>query len=226
MRPSCIFSAIFLCYYESESEAITMDYHFFATVSRMKYIERWALMRSSRRENLSEHSLEVAMIAHALCLIGNERFGRHLNAEKAALTGLYHDVSEIITGDMPTPVKYGNSRIRDSYKEVEAKATDRLLRQLPEYLRHHYESILHETAADEEEAYMFRLVKGADKLSALIKCMEEMQTNEKEFAIAYQSTLEKVQEMAEECPEMRVYMEDFLPSYGEALDTLLDEGME
>ena len=203
-----------------------MDYHFFATVSRMKYIERWALMRSSRRENLSEHSLEVAMIAHSLCLIGNERFGRHLNAEKAALAGLYHDVSEIITGDMPTPVKYGNHRIRDSYKEVEAQAVERLLKQLPDDLRPHYESILKETASDPEEEYMYTLVKGADKLSALIKCMEEMQTNEKEFAVAWQSTLEKVKEMAEVCPEIGVYMTDFLPSYGEALDTLLNEGTE
>ena len=203
-----------------------MDYHFFATVSRMKYIERWALMRSGRRENLSEHSLEVAMIAHALCLIGNERFGRHLNAEKAALAGLYHDASEIITGDMPTPVKYGNRRIRDSYKEVEDQAVSRLLRQLPDDLRPHYESILRHIPEDEEEKYMFALVKGADKLSALIKCMEEMQINEKEFAIAYQSTLDKVNEMAAEYPEIRVYMEEFLPSYGEALDTLLDDGTE
>ena len=116
-----------------------MDYHFFATVSRMKYIERWALMRSSRKENLSEHSLEVAMIAHALCLIANTRFHHHLNAEKAAVAGLFHDVSEIITGDMPTPVKYGGSRIRDSYKEVERRAVDRLLIQLPDDLRPHTE---------------------------------------------------------------------------------------
>ncbi len=200
-----------------------MDYHFFATVSRMKYIERWALMRSGRRENLSEHSLEVAMIAHALCLIGNERFGRHLNAEKAALTGLYHDVSEIITGDMPTPVKYGNDRIHDSYKEVEKQAVDRLLKQLPEDLRPHYEAILKETSEDPEEQYMFVLVKAADKLSALIKCMEEKQMQNREFEIAYESTKKKVDEMAEQYPEVRVYMEEFLPSYGEALDTLLGD---
>ena len=200
-----------------------MDYHFVATVSRMKYIERWALMRSGRRENLSEHSLEVAVIAHALCLIGNERFGRHLNAEKAALTGLYHDVSEIITGDMPTPVKYGNDRIHDSYKEVEKQAVDRLLKQLPEDLRPHYEAILKETSEDPEEQYMFVLVKAADKLSALIKCMEEKQMQNREFEIAYESTKKKVDEMAEQYPEVRVYMEEFLPSYGEALDTLLGD---
>lgn len=200
-----------------------MDYHFFATVSRMKYIERWALMRSGRRENLSEHSLEVAMIAHALCLIGNERFSRHLNAEKAALAGLYHDVSEIITGDMPTPVKYGNDRIHDSYKEVEAQAVTRLLKQLPDDLRPHYEAILRETPENEEEAYMFGLVKAADKLSALIKCMEEKQMQNREFEIAYESTLEKVNEMTKDYPEVEVYLNEFLPSYGEALDTLLGD---
>ena len=198
-----------------------MDYHFFATVSRMKYIERWALMRSGRRENLSEHSLEVAMIAHALCLIGNERFGRHLNAEKAALAGLYHDVSEIITGDMPTPVKYGNDRIHDSYKEVEKQAVERLLKQLPDDLRPHYEAILRGTSDDPEEQYMFALVKAADKLSALIKCMEEKEMQNREFEIAYESTLKKVNEMAAQYPEIQVYMDEFLPSYGEALDTLL-----
>ena len=96
-----------------------MEYNFFATISRMKYIDRWALMRNSRNENLSEHSLEVAMIAHALCVIGNARYERNLNADRAALIGLYHDSSEIITGDMPTPVKYYNPEIKDAYKQVE-----------------------------------------------------------------------------------------------------------
>ena len=163
------------------------------------------------------------MIAHALCLIGNERFSRHLNAEKAALAGLYHDVSEIITGDMPTPVKYGNDRIHDSYKEVEAQAVTRLLKQLPDDLRPHYETILRETPEDEEEVYMYGLVKAADKLSALIKCMEEKQMQNREFEIAYESTLEKVNEMAVDYPEVEVYLNEFLPSYGEALDTLLGD---
>ena len=109
-----------------------MTSHFFATVSRMKYIERWALMRSSRPENLSEHALEVAMIAHALCAIGNVRYGKKLDGQKAALIALYHDASEIITGDMPTPVKYANREIKSAYKGVEAAAEDRLLAQLPD----------------------------------------------------------------------------------------------
>ena len=100
-------------------------WHFFATVSRMKYIERWALMRSTRPENISEHSLEVAMIGHALCIIGNVRYGKRLNAEKAALIGLYHDASEIITGDMPTPVKYSSRDIRAAYRKVEEMAENR-----------------------------------------------------------------------------------------------------
>ena len=118
-----------------------MTYNFFATLSRMKYIERWALMRNAREETLSEHTLDVAMIAHALCVIGNKRFGKSLNADRAALIGLYHDASEIITGDMPTPVKYYNDDLRDAYKEVERAAEQRLLKQLPEDLQDVYGEI-------------------------------------------------------------------------------------
>jgi 5'-deoxynucleotidase len=198
-----------------------MDYHFFATVSRMKYIERWALMRSSRRENLSEHSLEVAMIAHALCLIANVRYGKNLPAEKAALIGLYHDVSEIITGDMPTPVKYGNDNIRVSYHEVEDDAKRRLLSKLPEDLQPYYSDILMEESEDKNDRYLFQLVKAADKMSAYIKCIEERQAGNREFDTALISIEKKLREIAEECPEVKDYMEDFLPAYGETLDTLL-----
>ena len=199
-----------------------MTYNFFATLSRMKYIDRWALMRNARTETLSEHTLDVAMIAHALCVIGNVRFGHSLNADRAALIGLYHDASEIITGDMPTPVKYFNRDIRDAYKEVEQMAEYRLLRQLPEDMRGTYAEIFSE-AETEEDRYMRKLVKAADKLSALIKCMEEKQMQNREFEIAYESTLEKVNEMAKDYPEVEVYLKEFLPSYGEALDTLLGD---
>ena len=141
-----------------------MTYNFFATLSRMKYIERWALMRNAREETLSEHTLDVAMIAHALCVIGNKRFGKSLNADRAALIGLYHDASEIITGDMPTPVKYYNDDLRDAYKEVERAAEQRLLKQLPEDLQDVYGEIF-EGDSSEEDSYMRRLVKAADKLS-------------------------------------------------------------
>ena len=123
---------------------------FFATVSRMRYIDRWALMRSARPENLSEHSLDVAMIAHALATIGNVRYGRSLDAGRAALIGLYHDASEIITGDMPTPVKYHNPQIRDAYKEVEREAERSLLEKLPDDLRPTYEALFDDLGTEDE----------------------------------------------------------------------------
>lgn len=196
---------------------------FFATVSRMKYIERWALMRNSRPENLSEHSLEVAMIAHALCVIGNVRYGRKLDGEKAALVGLYHDCSEIITGDMPTPVKYANSGIRDAYKAVESEADQRLLDTLPEDLRPSFEEIFCAKDTDEDR-YMRRLVKAADKLSALIKCIEEENSGNREFRTARETTEKSVQAMVSEMPEVRDFVQEFLPPYGETLDELLSPG--
>ena len=196
--------------------------HFFATVSRMKYIERWALMRSSRPENLSEHSLEVAMIAHALCTIGNVRYNRNLNAERAALIGMYHDASEIITGDMPTPVKYFNADIRGAYKGVEHVANNRLLSQLPEDLKPAFSDILirKKDEEDDSERLLRRMVKAADKLSAYIKCIEEERSGNQEFRTAKQSTEKMLHEMAEELPEVKDFMDEFLPSYGKTLDEL------
>lgn len=200
-----------------------MTHNFFATLSRMKYIERWALMRNARRETLSEHALDVAMIAHALCTIGNVRFGRKLNADRAALIGLYHDASEIITGDMPTPVKYYNRDIRDAYKEVERVAEHRLLTLLPEDLRGAYGDVF-EGNDSEEDRYMRQLVKAADKISALIKCMEETGAGNGEFRTAQQSTQSAVEEMAGRLPEVRAFVEEFLPPYGSTLDELLGRG--
>ena len=191
--------------------------HFFALLSRLKYIERWALMRSSSPENLAEHSLEVAMIAHALCVIGNQRYGRNLNAERAALLGMYHDASEIITGDMPTPVKYFNPQIRLAYAEVEQAAEERLLATLPADLRPTYDAIF----CDEQDDYLHRLVKAADKISAFIKCVDEAHAGNAEFATAAQSTQQTLDKMASELPEVADFMDEFLPSYGRTLDQLL-----
>jgi 5'-deoxynucleotidase len=185
----------------------------------MKYIERWALMRNSRPENLSEHAAEVAMIAHALCVIGNARYGRHLDADRAALIGIYHDASEIITGDMPTPVKYYSRQIREAYKEVEAAAESHLLERLPEDIRPVYEQIFRGTGTG-DDAYMRRLVKAADKLSALIKCIEEEMAGNNEFRTARTSTEAAVERMAEELPEVRDFVSEFLPPYGSTLDEL------
>ena len=164
------------------------------------------------------------MIAHALCVIGNVRYGRALDADRAALIGLYHDAPEIITGDMPTPVKYCNPAIRDAYREVESAAEQHLLDKLPEDLRGAYEEILTkpETLSDEEQ-YLYRLVKAADKLSALIKCIEEKDSGNQEFRSAEMSTRESLEKMANELPEVRDFLRDFLPAYGRTLDELTGE---
>ena len=196
--------------------------HFLALLSRMKYIERWALMRSSRAENLSEHSLEVALIAHMLCVIGNVRFGRSLNAERAALVALYHDASEIITGDMPTPVKYHDGQIQEAYKAVEKSAEERLLATLPADLRPAFEDVFWPAAdANEDERYLRRLVKAADKISALIKCVDEARAGNAEFSSAERTCRAAVDEMAAELPEVADFVREFLPPYGATLDELL-----
>ncbi|WP_026507318.1 5'-deoxynucleotidase [Butyrivibrio sp. MC2013] len=194
-------------------------YNFFATISRMKYIERWALMRNSRPENLSEHSCEVAMISHVLCSMANVRYGHELDANMAALIGLYHDTTEIITGDMPTPVKYFNSSIRDAYKEVEKVAENTLLDRLPDDLRPIYEKI-YKGCGCKEEAYMRSLIKAADKLSALIKCIEEERSGNTEFKTAKESTWKSVNELCAKYPEVLDFVNEFLPAYGRTLDEL------
>ena len=196
--------------------------HFLAILSRMKYIERWALMRSSRPENLSEHALEVALIAHMLCTIGNVRYGQTLDAERAALIALYHDASEIVTGDLPTPVKYHDGHITDAYKAVEHAAEERLLDTLPADLRATYQEIFWPAKdADESEARLRRLVKAADKISALIKCVDEAHAGNAEFRSAERTCRAAVEAMATELPEVADFVREFLPSYGATLDELL-----
>ncbi|SCY08705.1 5'-deoxynucleotidase [Butyrivibrio sp. INlla14] len=196
-----------------------MNYNFFALISRMKYIDRWALMRNTRQENLCEHSMEVAMIAHALCTIGNVRYGKHLDANKAALIGLYHDASEIITGDMPTPVKYFNSELKHAYKEVEALADSKLLDKLPDDMRPIYEDIFI-PGDTEEDKYIRKLVKAADKLSALIKCISEVNVGNAEFKTAKDSTGKSIRKLYQELPEVLDFVNEFLSSYGNTLDEL------
>lgn len=192
-----------------------MDYGFYAMISRMKLIERWALMRNAISENICEHSLEVSILAHALAVISNERLGKNLNAEKAALIGIYHDVTEIITGDMPTPIKYFNENIQGAFKAVEQAAADRLLMMLPEDIRKSYISIFN---PQEEEAYLWKLVKAADKLSALIKCIEERKAGNTEFYSAEKSIYDIVSSM--ELEEVNIFMQEFLPAYDKNLDEL------
>ena len=190
-----------------------MSYHFFAMHSRMKYINRWALMRNTVSENISEHSNDVAVIAHALAIIKNVRFGGNINAERAAFLGLYHDMTEIITGDMPTPVKYHSEDMTDAFKAVEDKAGRTLLSMLPDDMAKYYEGAFFKKEGDE---YLWKIVKAADKLSALIKCIEEKNAGNNEFGKALESTRASVEDMA--MPEVEVFLEEFLPSFYLSLD--------
>ncbi|MBQ1537817.1 MAG: 5'-deoxynucleotidase [Ruminococcus sp.] len=190
-----------------------MSERFFAVISRMKYINRWALMRNTITENISEHSLEVAFIAHALALIRNKRFHGKIDPERCALLAMYHDVSEIITGDLPTPVKYYNKEIRSVYEEIEHKAIDQLLSYLPDDLKEDYRPLFSYT---EEEAELWAIVKAADKLSALIKCIEERRMGNDDFVSAEQSTLDSIHAL--KLPEAEVFLEEFIPAYTLTLD--------
>lgn len=192
-----------------------MESHFFAMLSRMKYIERWALMRNAEVENISEHSMEVAMLTHALGVIGNVRFGKQLNIERGALIGLFHDCTEIITGDMPTPIKYYSEDITNAFREVENKAADKLLGMLPEDMREYYSNLFYE---QDEDAYLWQLKKAADKLSALIKCIKEEKAGNTEFLLAKKTLEESIKSM--ELEEVQVFLDEFLPSYYKTLDEL------
>ena len=188
--------------------------HFFAMLSRMKYINRWGLMRNTRNETICEHSLDTAILAHALAVLRNRRFGGNVNPEKAALLAIFHDAPEILTGDLPTPIKYYNPTIRTAYQEVERMAEDRLLAYLPDDLRPDYKALLHQETAENEE--LLPLVKAADKLSALIKYVEERAMGNAEFLRAEQTIRTAIAEL--HLPEADCFVEEFLPSYSLTLD--------
>ncbi len=188
-----------------------MASHFYAILSRMKYIKRWGLMRNSREENLSEHSLEVAFIAHALAIINNKRLNGSVSPSAAALSAMYHDTSEILTGDLPTPIKYNNPEIRTAYKKIEEVAEGELVSMLPEDLREEFNEIY-----SPSDQYVVKIVKAADKLSALIKCIEERNMGNKEFLEAEKSTLASLNDMS--MPEVDIFISEFLESYSLTLD--------
>lgn len=192
-----------------------MNSNFYAFLSRMKYINRWALMRNTNEETLSQHSHEVAAVVYALCVIGNRRYGKAYNAERAALLGLYHDMPEILTGDMPTPVKYFNPEIKEAYKKVEKCASEKLINTLPEDLKEDFRFLFEKNDEDRE---LWTAVKAADKISALIKCIEERKAGNMEFAKAEQSTLESLKNM--NLPEVEDFIKEFLPGYELTLDQL------
>ena len=189
-------------------------YSFYAYLSRMRYISRWGLMRNSCPENIQEHSHMVAVLAHALALISREVYGNtSVSPETCATVALFHDASEIITGDLPTPVKYYSPEIRAAYQTVEDVAADQLLGMLPAALRDCYVPLIKEVPADVE-----RLVKAADKLSAHIKCLEELKASNHEFILAARQTRQALDEM--DMPEVRYFIENFLDSFTLTLDEL------
>lgn len=189
------------------------NYNFFAMVNRMKYIDRWALMPNTQKENIAEHSHSVAVIAHALALIGKREFGKDYDENRVAVLALFHDTTEVITGDMPTPVKYYNDEIKSVYKKIEAVAGQRLLSMLPDEYKADYEPMFEHSDEDRE---LWLLVKAADKISALIKCIEENRMGNREFDIALKAQEQKIAEI--DIPEVKFFSEHFLKSYYLTLD--------
>lgn len=189
------------------------DYRFFAILSRMRYITRWGLMRNTYCENIQEHSHMVAVLAHGLALIRRDILGQDADPERCATAALYHDASEIFTGDLPTPIKYYNPEIKAAYKQVEHISGTRLLEMLPPELRESYAPLVYE---DDETVH--DIVKAADKLSAHIKCIEELKSGNSEFESAAKQTREALEAM--HLPELDWFMEHCLPSFAKNLDQL------
>ena len=188
-------------------------HHFFAYVSRLKFIRRWGLMRSTQPENDAEHSLQVAMIAHGLAVIARDRYGKDVDPEHVLALAVYHDATEVITGDLPTPVKYHSPELRTSYKQLEALASQRLAAMLPENMRPAFAPYL----ADGED-YAHQLVKAADRISAYLKCIEEEKMGNRDFAHAKTAVLQSITMI--DLPEVQAFMAEFVPSFSLSPDEL------
>ncbi len=201
---------------EKNPEKTPGESHFFAYLSRMKYIYRWGLMRNTRSENVQEHSLQVAMIAHALAVIGNQEFGEDHDVGRVVSVALYHDASEIITGDLPTPVKYFREDIRDSYKALEAHAERKIVGLLPESIREAFADVIESERIDTD---VLRLVKAADSLSAYLKCIEERAAGNQEFRRAEEFLFEKLEEM-DDLPAVDYFRRHFVDAFELTLDDL------
>ena len=187
--------------------------HFFAYLGRMKYILRWGLMRNTQPENIQEHSLQVAIIGHALAIIGNRRFGTSVNPERVAALAAFHEAGEVITGDLATPIKYFNPTIKEAYKHIEQIASEKLLSMLPEEFREDYRSLLFQEDSEE-----YKLMKAADKICAYIKCLDELRAGNREFERATASIRRELDDMKR--PEIDYFLEKFAPSFSLTLDEL------
>ncbi|SFR66748.1 5'-deoxynucleotidase [Marinobacter daqiaonensis] len=192
--------------------------HFFAYIGRLRWIRRWGLMRNAIEENVATHSWEVATLAHALAVIRNRHFGGTVNPEAVATSALYHDATEVITGDMPTPVKYHSAVMREAFSDIEHKAADELLALLPADLQQDFAPYIQESLWTGE---VRELVKAADRLSALLKCEAEIQAGNREFEPAAQQIRQRLRD--ENLPEVIFFLEVFAPSYSRPLDHLLGD---
>ena len=190
-------------------------FHFYAFLSRMKYINRWGLMRNTYTENIQEHSLQVAIIAHGLAVIRNTYFNGEVNPERVAILAMFHDCNEIITGDMPTPIKYYNPQISKIYKDIEDISKEKIISMLPEEMADEYYSLFFKNPDDVE---CWRLVKAADRIAAYIKCLEEVKAGNNEFKKASDTILFSINEIS--LPEVQYFMDKFMPSFNLSLDEI------
>ncbi|MBR6406199.1 MAG: 5'-deoxynucleotidase [Lachnospiraceae bacterium] len=192
--------------------------NFFAYINRMKYISRWGLMQGTQTENDMEHTMQVVLLSHALSAIAKERLGLDPDLEKVVLIAAYHDVSEVITGDLATPVKYANPRIKEAFHDIEDVAVEKLLSMLPEDLKPGFEPYLR----PDKDSREYRIVKAADKLSAYLKCVEELKFGNREFASAKESIGKQLEALSKELPELRIFMDEFAGSFELTLDELAE----
>ena len=190
-------------------------YHFFSYMAKMKHIKRWGLMRNTREENIQEHSLQTAMIAHALAVIKNTLYGGNVDAANVMTLAVYHEAGEVITGDLATPIKYFNPEIKKAYKEIERVAENKLVGMLPEALRGEYENLI---LKREDDAEAYALIKAADKICAYLKCVEELSAGNMEFKKAEAAILAAIEKINR--PEVVYFMETFVPSFKLTLDEL------
>lgn len=188
---------------------------FFSLIGRLRYIDRWSLMRNTRKESVAEHSYVTALAAHALCTIENELYGGNVNAERAALLALYHEAAEVFTGDMPTPAKYYSEEIRTAYKAIEKEAEQKLVGFLPESLQNAYGSLV----SPDKDSAEYRFCKYADKIAALIKCNEELAAGNAEFRAAKESTEKSLRALRQ--PAVDYFLDTFADTFGLSLDESL-----
>ncbi len=190
-----------------------MSHAFFACLSRLRLISRWSLMRNTQPENDAEHSLQVVMIAHGIAVMGRDRYGRDTDPEHVLSLAVYHDATEVMTGDLPTPVKYHSEELRDAYKRLESISAQRLLKLLPEEMRPAFSPYLRP-----EPGYDREVVRAADRISAYIKCLEELRAGNREFEYAAENIRESIDKI--ELPEVRDFLSEFLPAFDMTLDEL------